>query len=387
MKIILFLALFLTTESFAQGKDASYNAGGYLNYLLSRSNIPALGNLTDQLLQGRLNTKWYASDAFTFDCEIRARVYDGGTVEETPQFIDLIRNTNEYAHLDAILWNSKSSEGLAEIDRLWADWNCEHWDITVGRQRFALGTNLVWNPTDLFNPYSILDFNYEERPGFDGVRAQYYLGPLSKIEIAAKPGRTSSTAVTALVYTTNIYKYDFHILIANRSELWLFGGSWAGDICGAGFRGEATVSQKPIQAVPGVYDFSKKDGTMSSAAISADYTFASSLYIHVESLYNSAGVSQDAGSFTQQSQQLELLSPAHWSLFGEISYNITPLVRGSIFSILNPTDRSYVLVPSVTWSVLTNLDLMLLAIISQGDAKTEYAGYGKSGYVRVQWSF
>jgi hypothetical protein len=244
----------------------------------------------------------------------------------------------------------------------------------------------VWNPTDVFNPYSILEFDYEERPGFDGVHVQYYLGPLSKIEIAAKPGKSSTTAAAA-AYTTNVWEYDFHILIAKRNELWLLGGSWAGDIAGAGFRGEATLSQKPIQPFPGVYNFTETDGTMFSAAISADYTFPSSLYFHIESLYNSTGMTRNAGLFSLQSQKLGLLSPARWSLFGEIAYNITPLLRGSFFTILNPTDRSYVLVPSLTWSALTNLDLMVLALVFRGDALTEFAGYGESAYVRLQWSF
>ena len=270
---------------------------------------------------------------------------------------------------------------------MWTDWNQGHWEITAGRQRFALGTNMVWNPTDLFNPYSILDFDYEERPGFDGVHAQYYLAPLSKIEIASKPGRTSEEAVTAAAYTANVSGYDFHVIIANRSDLWVCGGSWAGNIAGAGFCGEATLSQKPVQTADGIYDFASCEGTMSSMAISADYTFSSSLFFHLETLYNSAGAVQNAGLFTLQSQELGLLSPARWSLFAEATYNITPLFRGTVFTIFNPIDRSDVLVPSVTWSAATNFDVTLIVLIFHGDTSEEFAGYGTSGYVRFQWSY
>jgi hypothetical protein len=259
--------------------------------------------------------------------------------------------------------------------------------MTLGRQRLALGTNLVWNPTDVLNPYSVLDFDYEERPGFDGMHVQYYIGPLSKVEFAVKPGKTSALTDALAAYSTNVWEYDFHILVAQRNKLLLIGGSWAGDIAGAGFRGEATLSQKPRQTLPGLYDFAATDGTMSSVAISVDYTFQSSLYLHVESLYNSAGVTQDAGWFALQSQKLGLLSPARWSLFTEVAYNISPLLRGSFFTIHNPSDRSYVLVPSLTWSALSNLDLMLLALVFRGNALTEFAGYGESIYVRLQWSF
>jgi hypothetical protein len=377
----------LAGESQAQEEVAPLDIGGYLEYVFGYSDNAMTGTTADHLFHGRLNSKWYASDAWTLACEIRARAYAGSTVEKTPQFIDLIKNAHEFTRLDAILWNKHSTVGYAEIDRLWADWDKGHWDATIGRQRFALGTNLVWNPTDLFNPYSVLDFDYEERPGFDGIHVQYYLGPVSKIEVASKPGKTSSSSTTASVLTLNAWQYDFHILAARRGGLWLAGGSWAGDIAGAGFRGEATLSQKPAEVFPGVDNPAQTAGAMSSIAISLDYTFPNTLYLHFESLYNSAGVTKNAGLFTLQSQALGLLLPSRWSLYEEVSYDITPLVRGSVFLINDPIDGSRVVVPSVTWSVVTNLDFLALAIISNGDASTEFGAFGKSGYFRLKWSF
>lgn len=387
MKYRFLVLLVAVTPTYAQMGGQSFDAGGYLKYLFSQSDIPTYGNLTDHLLHGRLNLKWYASDALTTALEIRARAYAGGTVSHTPDFIDVIRNTHEFAHLDAILWDSKSSVGYAEVDRLWADWTQGPLEVTLGRQRVAMGTCLVWNPTDLFNPLSILDFDYEEKPGFDGGRVQYYLGPLTKVELDAKPGKTSATATTAVAFTTNAWNYDFHFLAGRRSNLDVVGGSWAGDIVGGGFRGEVLLSQKPREIFPGLYDFSQTDGTMVSSALSLDYTLPSSLYFHVESLYNSIGVTRNAALFAQQALGLGLLSPSRWSLFGEISYDISPLVRGSIFALQNPIDASRVLVPSVTWSVVTNLDLTAIALLFHGNPLTEFGNYGESGYLRLKWSF
>jgi hypothetical protein len=375
------------STALAQNGPPTFDIGGYLKYLISRSNIPSYGNLTDHLLHGRLNTKWYATEAITTALEIRARAYAGGTVKKTPDFIGAIRNDHEFAHLDATLWNSRSSVGYAEVDRLWADWNRGKWQVTLGRQRVAMGTCLVWNPTDLFNPLSILNFDYEERPAFDGGRVQYYIGPLSKVEVDIKPGKTSATSAAAVAFTTNAWKYDFHFLAARRSGLGVLGASWAGDIAGGGFRGEVLVSQRPEQIYLGYYDLSRTNGAMVSAALSGDYTFPSSLYFHIESLYNSVGVTDRAALFERQSLALGLLSPSRWSLFGEISYDLTPLVRGSVFALQNPIDGSRVLVPSLTWSVVTNLDLTVIALLFHGDPLTEFGGYGESGYLRIKFSF
>jgi hypothetical protein len=387
MKIRFLVVALLFTEGFAQPKDGTLDVGGYLKYLISLSNVPATGDRTDHLMHGRLNLKWYANEAITAAAEMRIRAYAGGTVEKTPDFVDLIRTPREFGRLDAVLWNSRSSVGYAEVDRLWADWNTGSWQVTLGRQRVAMGTNLVWNPTDLFNPYSILDFDYEERPGFDGGRVQYYFGPLSKVELSVKPSKSVSTMTTAAALTTNALEYDFHMLIARRGKLWAWGGSWAGDIAGGGFRGEILASQKAKQTPLGSIDFSTAEGVMASAALSGDYTFPNSIYLHVETMYNSAGVTHDAALFTQEATSLGLLSPARWSLFAEVSYDITPLVRGSVFTLQNPVDGSRVYVPMVTWSVLTNVDLSVTALIFRGNALTEFGGYGESGYLRVKFSF
>ncbi len=387
MKIRFLVAVLLAAELSAQPKDGPLDLGGYLKYLLSRSNTSAYGELTDHLIHGRLNLKWYASESITAAGEIRLRAYVGGSVENTPDFIDLIRTPREFGRLDAELWNSRSTVGYAEVDRLWADWTHGPWQVTVGRQRVAMGTNLVWNPTDLFNPYSILDFDYEERPAFDGVRVQYYFGSLSKVEVAVKPSKSSSKMTTAAALTTNAWRYDFHLLIARRGGLWCLGGSWAGDIAGGGFRGEILASQKAKQTLLGAIDATEAEGVMASAALSGDYTFPSSLYLHVESMYSSAGVTHDAGLFYPQAQGLGLLLPARWSLFAEVSYNISPLVRGSVFTLHNPEDGSQVYVPMVTWSVLTNLDFSVTALIFRGKPLTEFGGYGESAYLRVKFSF
>ena len=382
----LIVPLFLL-EASAQPKGTTVDIGGYLEYLITHANTPAYGALTDQLVHGRLNMKWYTSDELTAACEIRARAYDGGSVENTPNFINLIRNDHEFAHLDAVLWTSTSTVGYAEVDRLWADWNRGPLEITIGRQRVAMGTNLVWNPTDLFNPLSILDFDYQERPAFDGAHVQYYLGPLSKLELVVKPGKTSATAATAVAFTTNLWEYDFHTIVARRNNHWVIGESWAGAISGGGFRGEVLVSQKPRLLPSGGYDASQSQGAMVSGAISGDYTLPSSLYLHVESLYNSVGVTQNAALFSQQEMVLGLLSPSRWSLFGEISYDITPLIRGSFYLLQNPTDGSRVLFPSITWSVATNLDLSLIGLLFRGDSLTEFGGFGESAYLRLKFSF
>ena len=377
---VLLLTFFLAASADAQA--AKTDLGGYLEYLFSTTQDSPTGNSTDQLFHARLNGKWYPTESITGIMELRFRGYYGGSVENTPNFADRLKNRLGYGTLDATLWSNSNSIGYGEIDRLYMNWAPKDLQVTVGRQRIAWGTNLVWNVIDIFNPLSVLDFDYVERPAVDAVQVQYYTSPVTKLAVAYKPTTTYSKSITGFLWTLNRWDYDFRLIGGERSGLAYLGGGWAGDIAGGGFRGEAILSNKSdiITGEP-------SHGTMGSVALSGDYTFANSFYIHTELLFNSEGVSSDAARFLPVSQKLGLLSPAKWSVFQEVSYDISPLVRGSAFAICNPDDHSVALVPSVTWSALTNVDIMVLGLIFSGEAGSEYGGLGKGLYVRGKWSF
>jgi hypothetical protein len=82
-----------------------------------------------------------------------------------------------------------------------------------------------------------------------------------------------------------------------------------------------------------------------------------------------------------------MLTAARWSLYQEFAYDITPLMRGTLFGIFNPDDKSYIIVPSISYSVLTNLDLLAIAFFFNGDPVTEFGEYGTTLYVRFKYSF
>ena len=82
-----------------------------------------------------------------------------------------------------------------------------------------------------------------------------------------------------------------------------------------------------------------------------------------------------------------MLSAARWSIYQEFSYDITALLRGSLFGIFNPDDGSYVIVPSAAYSIVTNLDLLLIAQVFEGDTQTEFGEYGTSFFFRLKYSF
>ncbi len=377
------LLLFFPFILFAQTEN--YQLGGYAKYLFSSADIPVLGRVNDHIFHSRINSKYFFSESVTVAAELRNRIFFGGSVEKTPDFLSTIKSDHDFGNADIVWWNSHSSVAHSELDRLYLDATYNKFQFTLGRQRVAWGTALVWNPTDLFNPLSILDFDYEERPGVDAIHAQYFTSEVSKVELAVKPGKTKSRRVIAGKILLNHWNYDFHILGGTHGDNPFFGVEWAGDIAGAGFRGEATVKKindEMKQLFPIV------TGSWStSAVLSADYTFTNNTYIHTEVLYNDQGVTKNSSLFLPISLSLGLLSPARWSLFQELSFDVHPLVRVSEFIIYNPNDRSSAFVPSATWSALENFDVSFFGLIFSGKPLTEYGDYGQSLFIRGKFSF
>ena len=375
---------------------SSYGIDGYIKDMVSTTKIPfSSDRWYDNLIHARLNTHWYPSNDLTGEFDLRMRAYYGGTVENIPDFLDQIRSHHQFTQLDAVLWNEKKSVGYLEADRLYLTWYQGRFDMTVGRQRIAWGTSWVWNPTDLFNPLSPLNFDYEEGPGVDAVRAEYFYGPISKFEIAVRPGKTKKGWIGAGKWTTNFMNYDFNFLGGITDNRWVVGGSWSGSILNAGFRGEFTVKKKPeliteyknIYFLIGGTPLSSYGKAVFTGVLSGDYTFPNSFYIHTEVLYNSSGKIKDAGAYAFEASKLGMLSPSRWSIYQEFAYDVTPLIRADFFSLFNPNDKSYVLLPSLSYSVVTNVDLFVIGLFFHGKPLTEFGDYGTSIYLRIKWSF
>ncbi|NOX89041.1 MAG: hypothetical protein GXO77_08445 [Calditrichaeota bacterium] len=389
LKILFFLMIipFLV-------KGIDFETSGYVKYLFSGAKLPFIQKrLNDHLLHARLNTRWYVTSDLSFSLETRWRTYYGQSVEDIPDFKERITHDYEFSDLGWELIKKNRLFSFAEIDRLYLDYQAPKWQITLGRQRIAWGTSLVWNIIDLFNPMSILDFDYEERPGSDAVRFQYFTGSLSRIEFAYQPAPSNNKQIFALLWATHYGEYDLFFLAGMKHHRKTAGFAWTGYIKDAGFRGEFRVSDPlsegpqtpaPLPELPSLTN----DKRISvQGVLSFDYSFPNSFYVHSELLYNRNGRTRNAGFYQLQAAKADMLTPAKWSLFQEFAYDFHPLVRGDVFVFYNPDDRSGLIAPSVSWSVFTNVDLYLIGFVIRGKSSSEFGAMGNAGFLRLKYSF
>lgn len=332
-------------------------------------------------IHNRVNFRWFASNEFTFALEARNRLYFGQMIREFPDYKTIVDTDNGYFDLGAVLASGDGYLLHSVIDRLYFDYTKNNWQIRVGRQRINWGVNLVWNPNDIFNSFSYFDFDYEERPGTDAVKIQYYTGVTSSAELVYKLGHDKNEMALAGLYRFSKFNYDFQMMGGWVGKDWVVGGGWSGDIKGGGFRGELSYF------TPREKNNGSKEALV--ASVSGDYTFKNSLYLHTGVLFNSHGLKGKAGgrSFFDQELTAKMLSLAMYNVFGQFSFPVTPIFSAGFSAIVNPSDGSSYLGPSLTWSIANNWEFLINSQLFLGEPGSEYGDYGKAVFARLKWAF
>jgi len=380
LKITLVIFILNSFSLSAQETEKKLSLSGYIKNLNEFSIIDRLEQLQwTNLFHNRLNFEYVPTEVITARLEFRNRLYYGDAVKNIPGFSDIISRDDGWADLSWNLIDDKNAVLNSTIDRALINYSKGKWDITLGRQRVNWGMNLVWNPNDIFNTYNFLDFDYEERPGSDALRVQYYLGDFSKIEVSAKKGRSKDDYIIAGMYKFNTSSYDIQLITGIYQKDLMFGAGWAGNLKDAGFKGEISYFV-PMES------YFNSDEVL-SASISVDYAFKKGLYVNSSLLYNS-----NADNFLGNSESLlyanlnaKNLMPYKYSGFLQFSKEFSPIVSGSVSFIYSPTNHSAIFFPSLNYSVARNWDLNFT-----GQSFFEFEEYktlGNNFYIRLRWSF
>ncbi|WP_321437708.1 hypothetical protein [uncultured Bacteroides sp.] len=334
------------------------------------------------LIHNRLNFKWFISPSFTASLEFRNRFLYGNILNRFPGYNNMFDYDNGITRLSTNWFQGKNYIFNTSVDRLWLQYSSNKLQIIAGRQRINWGQNYVWNPNDIFNTYSYFDFDYEEKPGSDAVRMQYYPTSTSVVEFAAKINKQKKTTLAGL-YRFNQWKYDIQFIAAmvNQSDL-MIGTGWSGQLGKGGFAGEASYF-RPMS------HFIDSTGVFLASA-GYNYTFKNSLFLQVEALYN--GNKNSANIFSIDQLTSSNLSARNlflpdFSLFCSASYPIIPLVNCSLAGIGNSKSKLYIIIPTLNISLSNNLELSFIGQILRYTEKSIFSQDLNFVYVRLKQSF
>jgi hypothetical protein len=358
-------ALAFVLPAHAQG--GAFSLSGFWETLASPpAGTPEPVNLTAQF-NGRADLRWYPKNGWEGYAAVRYLSTYGGVVESTPGYADLVARDSGWLDLTIPLVDGGDHVAYVNFDRLSIQHTVGRLEVQVGRQRVNWGVNFAWNPHDIFNASSFFDITYIEKPGSDSIRARYYTGPVSAAETAVKVDFDNRVTAAGL-FRTNIGGYDLQTFAGSIQGAFGAGFGWSGQLASAGFNGEL------------VYYGAGGTGNVTEeqfiAASGANYTFANSLMLTTEFIYNSLGTTDPVGRnpvlgtlFTDA----RLLSRARWNVMLSASHQASPLTRLGLATVYNPDDRSAYLSPQVDYSMSNNITLTVAGQLLYGDPLTQFS--------------
>lgn len=389
--------LFVGALAFAQGEADSRSwkdqlrHRGYLKDLRIYLITPDSGgnNIQQNFIHHRMNLAWSGKKNFSLYAEMRNRLFYGELTRLSGQSLFNQLNADPGAlDLSFNVFERRNAVLNSTLDRLWASWYNDLWEVRIGRQRINWGINLVWNPNDLFNVLNYADFDYEERPGSDAIRVIRNLGSMSQLEFVESFSSFDSNyleqSTTALLYRTNKWQYDWQFLAAKYQKDLALGMGLAGNIRDAGLKAEFTML-RPLDQISDTFN-----GLI--ATVSADYAFLSGLYVQGGLLYNSYGRSGlDLTNFAASSGNIRLavkdLMPNKLSFFYQAGYTINPLWRVDLSTIHAQDMQAVFLLPTIAYSVRQDLDLLLVDQSFFANQGSGWEDLGHSLFLRLKWSF
>ena len=280
----------------------------------------------------------------------------------------------------------------ASLDRANATLRLGRIDLTVGRQAITFGKAYFWSILDVFLPFDPEQFDRDYKPGVDALRLDVALGAFTGINLVAVAGPDVpavvitredddfweatwfGSAVLGRVFT-NLAGWDFALQGGKVYGGYQVGGGAVGEIGPMELRVEVVkhFADDSPPLIPSALSppTSPERGDLvensTSLVVGTGHRFDNSLTVELEYFYNGAGDADDLLASALRASAGGLLN---WSenLVGlALSYEISPIVVGTLGSIVSLDDGSTQIQPGIKWAAADELEVLAGIILNTGD--------------------
>jgi hypothetical protein len=225
------------------------------------------------------------------------------------------------------------------IYRLYGSFDGEKVRLIAGKQRIPFGVGKIWTPVDIFNPIDSTKIETDEREGTDSIRGEYSLNDLSIIDatLSEEKGALRLKGFLEFGDVALITQYD------TEQEVAILGWELEGDPTGTGIE---------LRSEGGLYYDRHTDDSTLQAIVGCEYGFPNSLTL-IGELYHDG----------QKDKQ---------SLGISATYQLSMLTIVSVLGIVNMSDDSLFLAPSLQYSITDEMTLDVGLFINSGESGSTY---------------
>jgi len=298
------------------------------------------------------------------------------TVDDKRRFMDLTKTIDEgdghifYHRLDRLLLTYQSDRGSCYL----------------GRQALTWGNGMLFNPMDLFNPFSPTDVDRDYKIGDDMARALFFSEHFGEFQLLYVPRRNpaggdvrwNESSVAGKLHRT-FGSLEVDLMGAWHYRDYVFGLGGTGYAGSTAWRLDITWTE--------LDDHPDKSGYVSLDA-NLDYSWTwrgKNMYGFLEFFYN--GLGQDRyleavsdAAILERLLRGELFTLGRVYLCGHIQLEAHPLVNIFLTLINNLEDPSGIVQPKLIWDIKQNLQLNAGGTLYYGATGTEYGGFYVAPY-------
>lgn len=264
-----------------------------------------------------------------------------------------------------------SSNVRIELDRAYVDLYFKRMDISIGKQRVALGVSYLWAPLDIFSRVNIFEPK-EEKAGVNALKVYIPLGPSSALTGVFSPDTKFSSSTSALRAKTNFLGVDAALTFIRT-------GTTKTSIYGLDLRGENFIGWW-VEAGYFVYPREDNENIIQKKiklVLGFDYTFpvGRGLYWLNEYYYDATGEPNPSAYDFALSLTGERFTLGQKYFFSMLSYNLTDFISGALSYIANWADGSYILSPMLRYDLSQNIQVSTGFYLPLGTGTGEFKKY------------
>jgi hypothetical protein len=291
-------------------------------------------------------------------------------VEDDRQLMDLsdvIEETDDY-----VLYN--------RLDRLALTFLPTWGQVRLGRQAVTWGNGFLFNPMDLFSPFSPTDIERDYKIGTDMALVQVGLGNIAGVEFLYVPRRDP---------TDNDVKWDqsslagkVHLSFGTTEFEIMAAHHYDDPVVGLGTRGYLKDAAWRLDATWTFLDHNGGSDYLSLDA-NVDYSWVwitKNWYGFVEFFYSGVGRTDYSRAIVdpqivERIDRGELFTLGKYYLSGHVRVELHPLFNLSLTAINNVSDPSGLIQPYATWDMAQNLEMTFGGNVFWGPNNTEFGGF------------
>ncbi|MDZ7759505.1 MAG: hypothetical protein U5L00_04515 [Desulfovermiculus sp.] len=298
-------------------------------------------------------------------------LFPGSSGADSLPFLDLTKAVSRH----------KDTRIVHRLDRFKLSLNRPWGRLSLGRQTLTLGNGLIFNPMDIFNPFSPTAFLRDYKIGEDMALAQIFLDSghdlrffhLSRREPESRDvsWNRSSTGANGHFF---VRRTEMNVLFARHYKDLILGLGLSSTLGMAAWRFDLTWTE---------LDQDSDHGGFVSAVANLDRSWVwwnKNWYGLIEIFYSGIGKS-DLSSVLASKPLLERIRRGELFVLGKsylaglIRFEAHPLMNLSGTAIVSMADGSWLFQPKATWNLAQNVDLLLGATLAHGPADSDFGGF------------